>query len=51
MYTSPEWAWANVQMDYVIVNDGTLSDPKNLVKDHSIFFFFFDTPPPFLQCH
>ena len=31
-----EWAWANVQMDYVIVNDGTLSDLKNLVKDHLV---------------
>lgn len=29
-----EWAWANVQMDYVLANDTTLEELKNLVKDH-----------------
>ena len=29
-----EWAWANVQMDYVLANDSTLEELKNLVKDH-----------------
>tara|TARA_B100000965_G_scaffold404402_1_gene435028 strand:- start:409 stop:1002 length:594 start_codon:yes stop_codon:yes gene_type:complete len=31
-----EWAWANVQMDYVLANDGTTEDLKNLVKDHLV---------------
>tara|TARA_B100000900_G_scaffold411094_1_gene430105 strand:- start:5169 stop:5762 length:594 start_codon:yes stop_codon:yes gene_type:complete len=29
-----EWAWANVQMDYVLANDSTLEDLKSLVRDH-----------------
>jgi len=28
-----EWAWANVQMDYIIANDKSLDDLKNQVKD------------------
>ena len=31
-----EWAWANVQMDYILANDGTPEDLKNLVKDHLV---------------
>ena len=31
-----EWAWANVQMDYILANDGTTEDLKNLVKDHLV---------------
>ena len=31
-----EWAWANVQMDYILANDGTPDDLKNLVKDHLV---------------
>tara|TARA_B100001057_G_scaffold489546_1_gene576030 strand:+ start:2163 stop:2756 length:594 start_codon:yes stop_codon:yes gene_type:complete len=31
-----EWAWANVQMDYVLANDGTTEDLKNLVKGHLV---------------
>lgn len=31
-----EWAWANVQMDYILANDGTTEDLKSLVKDHLV---------------
>ena len=31
-----EWAWANVQMDYILANDGTPEDLKNLVEDHLV---------------
>tara|TARA_A100001035_G_scaffold47416_1_gene34102 strand:- start:2449 stop:3042 length:594 start_codon:yes stop_codon:yes gene_type:complete len=31
-----EWAWANVQMDYILSNDTTLDNLKNLVQDHLV---------------
>ena len=31
-----EWAWANIQMDYILSNDTTLDNLKNLVQDHLV---------------